>query len=41
MVRPPVLVRSDADWAQADAAHIHHVTDDLVARLEAAARRKS
>jgi len=38
-----VLVRSDADWAQAgaDAAHIHHVTDDLVAWLEAAARRKA
>ena len=35
-----VLVRSDADWAQAgaDGDHIHHVTDDLVAWLEAAAR---
>jgi putative hydrolase of the HAD superfamily len=33
-----VLVRTDSSWAQegADAAHVHHVTDDLVAWLEAA-----
>jgi putative hydrolase of the HAD superfamily len=33
-----VLVRTDAAWAQdgADAEHVHHVTDDLVAWLEAA-----
>jgi putative hydrolase of the HAD superfamily len=34
-----VLVRTDVDWAQdgAEGEHIHHVTDDLVAWLEAAA----
>jgi putative hydrolase of the HAD superfamily len=33
-----VLVRTDSSWAQegADADHVHHVTDDLVAWLEAA-----
>jgi len=32
-----ILVRTDAEWAQvgADGDHIHHVTDDLVAWLEA------
>ena len=33
-----VLVRTEEEWAQAgaDGDHVHHVTDDLVAWLEAA-----
>lgn len=36
-----VLVRTGEEWAAdgADSPHIHHVTDDLVGWLEAAARR--
>ncbi|MGH6962147.1 MAG: HAD hydrolase-like protein, partial [Dongiaceae bacterium] len=37
-----VLVRTDSDWAQdgADGAHVHHVTDDLVAWLDGVATHK-
>ena len=36
-----VLVRTEEEWAQAgaDGDHVHHVTDDLVAWLEAAGVR--
>ena len=35
-----VLVRTHEEWAQAgaDGEHVHHVTDDLVAWLEAAGK---
>ena len=36
-----VLVRTDSEWAADDHGdHVHHVTDDLVAWLEDAARRR-